>query len=226
MHLLILVLFLVLLIYGPSLWVRHIIHKHSKPVENMPGTGAELARHLIERFELTGVEVKPCGPGQDHYSPEENAVALSPLVYDGRSVSAVAIATHEVSHAIQYQRQETVSRLRKKYTGLAMHAQRVGIATLSLAPVLGVATRAPAVIVLLMAAGLIAMLGSVALYAMILPEEYDASFGKALPILEEGYLPPELMPAARDVLKAAALTYVAGALANTLSIWRWLAVLR
>ena len=226
MPILILVLFLLLLIYGPSLWVRYVIHKHSNPIENMPGTGAELARHLIERFELKGVTVKQCGPGEDHYSPDENVVALSPLVHDGRSVSAVAIATHEVSHAIQYHRQESVSRLRKKYTKVAIHAQRIGIAILSLAPFLGVATRAPAVTVFLIAAGLVAMLGSVALYAMILPEEYDASFGKALPILEEGYLPVDLMPAARGVLKAAALTYVAGALANTLSIWRWLSVIR
>jgi Zn-dependent membrane protease YugP len=70
------------------------------------------------------------------------------------------------------------------------------------------------------------MLSSVALYAMILPEEYDASFSKALPILEAGYLPDEYMPAARQVLKACALTYVAAALADILSVWRWLAVLR
>lgn len=214
------------LIYGPSLWVRFVIFRHSKPVEGMPGTGAELARHLIERFNLQGVKVVQSSPGNDHYSPEDKTVALSPLVHDGKSVSAVAIAAHEVGHAIQYHKQEEISRLRVKYTGAAIAVQRIGMAIIGLAPVLTLITRAPAVAVLLVSAGLLTMLGSVALYAMILPEEYDASFRKALPILNEGYLPPELMPAASSVLKAAALTYVAGALANTLSVWRWLRWMR
>ncbi len=80
--------------------------------------------------------------------------------------------------------------------------------------------------VIIVLAGLLAMLSSVVLHAMILPEEYDASFSKALPILNEGYLPPEYMPAARQVLKACALTYVSGALADILSVWRWITILR
>jgi Zn-dependent membrane protease YugP len=59
-----------------------------------------------------------------------------------------------------------------------------------------------------------------------LPEEYDASFNKALPILEEGYIPKEHMPAVRQVLKACAYTYVAGALADVLRLWRWLTLMR
>ncbi len=226
MHVLLPTFFILLLIYGPSLWVRYVIHRHSKPIDSLPGTGGELAHHLIERFQLQDVTVTTCGPGEDHYSPENKTVALSPLVAEGRSVSAVAIAAHELGHAIQYHRNEATSRLRSRYTGPAIAAQRIGIAILSLLPVLGLATRSPGVVVFLMIAGVMAMLGAVVLHAMLLPEEFDASFGKALPILEQGYLPPELMPAARQVLQAAAFTYVAGALANTLSIWRWISVLR
>lgn len=217
---------LIALIYGPQLWVRYVISKHSKTIDGMPGTGAELANHLIERFKLDGVSVKRTSKDQNFYSPQDKQVGLAPEVYDGKSISAVAIAAHEVGHAIQYARQEPVSRLRKRYTGLAVSAQRMGIFVLSAAPVLGIITKAPPLTLLVLLAGVVAMIGSVGLYAMILPEEYDASFGKALPILDEGYLPPQYMPAARQVLKAAALTYVAGALANVLSIWRWLAVLR
>lgn len=224
-YLLIIAAFL-LLAYGPQLWVRFVINKYSKPVDGMPGTGAELAEHLIERFKLEGVVVNKTAPDQNFYSPQDKAVGLAPDVYDGKSISAIAIAAHEVGHAIQYHRQEPVSQLRGKYTVLAVGAQRIGIAVLGAAPLLALLTKALPVSFILILAGLAAMLGSVALYAMILPEEYDASFGKALPILNEGYLPPEYMPAARQVLKAAALTYVAAALANILSIWRWLAVLR
>jgi hypothetical protein len=59
-----------------------------------------------------------------------------------------------------------------------------------------------------------------------LPVEIDASFKKALPILESGYLDAKQIPAAKRILKAAAWTYVAASLATLLNFWRWLAVLR
>jgi len=59
-----------------------------------------------------------------------------------------------------------------------------------------------------------------------LPVEWDASFGKALPILEEGYIQADELVAVKKVLRAAALTYVAASLAGVLNLWRWLALLR
>ena len=59
-----------------------------------------------------------------------------------------------------------------------------------------------------------------------LPVELDASFRKALPVLEAGYLQPEQVPAARRILRAAAWTYVAASLAGLLNFWRWIAILR
>ncbi|MGB5775973.1 MAG: zinc metallopeptidase, partial [Sedimenticolaceae bacterium] len=59
-----------------------------------------------------------------------------------------------------------------------------------------------------------------------LPVELDASFRKALPVLEAGYLEAEQVPAARSILRAAAWTYVAASLASLLNFWRWLTVLR
>ena len=71
------------------------------------------------------------------------------------------------------------------------------------------------------------MLASVLLYVAVLPEEWDASFNKALPILEKGeYVPAEYLPAIRQVLKACALTYVAAALADVLRLWQWLRFIR
>jgi Zn-dependent membrane protease YugP len=64
-------------------------------------------------------------------------------------------------------------------------------------------------------------------YLIILPEEWDASFNKALPILMEGeYVAEDKLPNIRNVLKAAAITYFASALANVLNIGRWLLLLR
>jgi hypothetical protein len=67
----------------------------------------------------------------------------------------------------------------------------------------------------------------VVVHLVTLPVEIDASFGKALPILKEGgYIGEDDMPAARSVLKAAAFTYVAGALMSLLNLAQWLRVLR
>ncbi|MGH1373973.1 MAG: zinc metallopeptidase [Cellvibrionaceae bacterium] len=220
------VLVLIGLIYGPNIWVKYVIRKHSRPLEGMPGTGAELAEHLIERFKLEGVTVEETSKDQDYFSPADNKVGLSPEVFHGKSLSAVAIAAHEVGHAIQYVNKEPISELRDRYSGRARQIQNIGIWVLTCAPIVGAVSRSPALIGLVAAVGIVAMLAAVAFHALILPEEFDASFAKALPILEEGYLPEAYFPAVRQVLKACALTYVASALADVLSVWRWLAVLR
>ncbi len=51
---------LVLLMFAPQLWIRHVMRKYSNELTDMPGTGGELAEHLIERFKLTGI-VGTCG---------------------------------------------------------------------------------------------------------------------------------------------------------------------
>ena len=213
-------------IYGPQLWVRYVLRKYNNHIEGMPGTGSELATHLIERFQLEGVKVKEVGADENYYSPSDKVIGLSPDVYGGKSLSAVATAAHEVGHAIQYCNDEPLSRLRDKYTVHASLVQNIGICVLASVPVIGIISRTPTVMMLLVAIGIMSMLASVALHAMILPEEFDASFNKALPVLSEGYVPEEHLPAIRQILKACALTYVAGALADILSIWRWIAILR
>ena len=75
--------------------------------------------------------------------------------------------------------------------------------------------------------GILLLSVRILVHLVTLPVEYDASFNKALPILElGGYLSSEDMPAARQVLKAAALTYVAGALVSLLDLARWIRILR
>jgi len=93
--------------------------------------------------------------------------------------------------------------------------------------VLGLVTRAPVVIFLEIGIGL-ALLGSrVVVHLVTLPVELDASFRRALPMIrDEGYLPAADVPAAASVLKAAAWTYVAGAMISLIDITRWIRVLR
>ncbi len=68
---------------------------------------------------------------------------------------------------------------------------------------------------------------TIVIHAVTLPVEFDASFQRALPILKNGrYLDDHDMPAARQVLKAAAFTYVAAALVSLIDVARWLRILR
>lgn len=214
------------LVYGPQLWVRYVLHKHQREIPDIPGTGSELARHLLDRFELSQVEVKAGGKGENYYQPGDNYVSLSPEVFKGKSITAVAVAAHEVGHALQFNRQEPVSHLREKYFGKAILIQRIGMGIVSLSPLIGVLVKVPQLSLLILAAGVISLFISVLMYVAILPEEFDASFNKALPILAEGYVPEQYLPKIRQVLRACALTYVAAALADVLSLWRWLRLLR
>src|ERR1700758_297596 len=94
-------LILVIAVFAPSYWVRHVLARHGVERPDLPGTGGELARHLLDEAGLDTVKVEVTDAG-DHYDPENRAVRLTRPHYDGRSVSAVAVAAHEVSHAVQH----------------------------------------------------------------------------------------------------------------------------
>src|SRR5690349_11488663 len=89
------------LVFGPSWWIRHVLKTHGVDRSDLPGTGGEFARHLLDEAKLEDVKVEVTNEG-DHYDLNARAVRLLPDHHDGRSVAAVAIAAHEVSHAIQH----------------------------------------------------------------------------------------------------------------------------
>ena len=226
MHILIPVVLIVGLILGPQLWIRWVFSRYGNELPGMPGTGGELASHLINRFNIKGVVVEKTGPNQDHFDSSTPAVRLSPKNYNGKSLTAVAVAAHEVGHALQWHNKETIFKLRSRYIPLATRLQKTGFLLLSLAPLAAILTRVPAAAAIPFIGGILVVLCGAGTYLIILPEEWDASFNKAMPILIEGeYITPEQEFATRRILRAAALTYAAGALASLLQVWRWLPLL-
>lgn len=111
---------------------------------------------------------------------------------------------------------------RTELVGQLKWVERLAMALVILSPVLFAAVRSPWAVVFELT-GAVALMGiAVVVHLATLPVEFDASFGKALPVLEaHRYLAERDMPAARSVLQAAALTYVASALATLLNIVRW-----
>ncbi len=222
----ILMLLLAALIFGPGIWVRRVLAKHSSARKDFPGTGGELAQHLIEHYKLDSVTVEQTTEG-DHYDPLAKAVCLTRAVGEGRSLTAVVTAAHEVGHAIQDHTGYLPLAARTKFIGSAMRIEKIGSYVLFAAPVIGALTGSPAAAILTLVGAVAIMGSSIAVHVMTLPVEFDASFNRALPILREGgYLSERDLPAAQDILRACAMTYVAGSLASLLNVARWIAILR
>lgn len=219
-------LILLAVVLGPQWWVRHVLARYGTDRPDLPGTGGELARHLLDEAGLDTVKVE-LTEGGDHYDPQERSVRLLPQHHDGRSVAAVAVAAHEVSHAIQHARGERGFARRVDLVKNLIWVERLASVTLLLAPVVFVLVKAPILLVAQVVAGLLLLTIRVAVHVVTLPVELDASFGKALPVLQSGgYLSAADLPAARSVLQAAAWTYVAAALATLLDVARWFRMLR
>src|ERR1044071_8000937 len=91
-------LLLLALIFGPQLWIRRVMAQHGAERPDLPGTGGELARHLLDEADLSAVTVELTGDG-DHYDPEARAVRLTPQHHDGRSVAAGGVGAPEGARA-------------------------------------------------------------------------------------------------------------------------------
>lgn len=227
MALMLIVLLLVMgLAFLPQLWVRSVIKRYGAERSDLPGSGGDFARHILDGMGLGHVRVEETKLG-DHYDPETKTVRLLPQHMNGRSLSAVVIAAHEVGHAMQDASgyQPLVARQR-----LARQAQRiemVGSVVMLAAPVLLLLIKSPHLMVAQVFVGLMILAATVLVHLVTLPVEYDASFRRALPVLEAGqYVGKEDMRAARTILRAAAFTYVAAAGLSLLDVMRWFRALR
>jgi len=219
-------LLLLALVFGPQFWIRHVLKKYGADRPDLPGTGAELARHLLDQANLPSVTVEESDAG-DHYDPEAQSVRLSPQHHDGRSVAAAAVAAHEVSHAVQHARGEPTFMRRLALVRQLGWVEKLASGVLLLSPLVFAVMRSPALLALEILAGVLLLGIRVVVHVVTLPVEFDASFGKALPVLLRGrYLSGGDLPAAQNVLKAAAYTYVAAALATLLDVMRWARMLR
>lgn len=226
MHLLVFGLVLVALVVGPSLWVKAVMARYRIPEKRYERTGGELARRLLDDLALGHVRTETTEAG-DHYDPAEQVLRLSEANFNGRSLTALTVAAHEVGHAMQDADGYRPLRLRTRLVRWVQPVERVGAGLLMLAPFTVAFTRMPLIGLLTFAGGLLTLGTGVAVHALTLPTEFDASFGRALPLVRKrGLLRKDDMGRARKLLTAAALTYVAGALQSLLNIARWWAILR
>jgi Zn-dependent membrane protease YugP len=212
-------------LFGPHFWAKRILQKYNQK-EYFSGNGIELARMLIEHLELSDVDVDVTDTA-DHYDPEKKVIRLTQATCGRRTLTAVVVAAHEVGHAIQDKAGYKPLQMRTRLVLTAARFERVGAALMMAVPVIAVLTRIPSTGLLMFLSGLLTLFIPVIVHALTLPTEFDASFNRALPLLSSGkYIPPEDIPAAKRILRACSLTYVANSLVGLLNIWRWIRILR
>jgi Predicted Zn-dependent protease len=181
-----------------------------REVETIKGmTGAEVAQTILLQNGVNDVTVQRATGGSlsDHYDPRNKTVNLSADIYQGRSIAAVAVAAHEVGHAIQHNVGYGFLTFRNMIAPLASISSTLSFPILFL----GLFTRVDAFFTI----GLILFMGAAVFQLITLPVEFNAS-ARALKILDtQGFLVADEVNDAKKMLTAAALTYVAG-LANSI----------
>ena len=215
----------IVVLFGPHLWARHVLNRYNRQ-EYFSGSGIDLARLVLAHLNLNDVTVEMTDAG-DHYDPTGKTIRLTKKICGRKTLTAVVVAAHEIGHAIQDDSGYKPLKTRTRMIGTAQKIERIGAIIMMAVPVLAGITRAPSVGVLMFVGGLASLCIPVLVHLLTLPAEFDASFNRALPMLTSGsYIPPEDIPAARKILIACALTYVANSLIGLLNVWRWIRVLR
>lgn len=208
------------LILGPRVWVNRVLKKYDGE-EDRPDSAHEIARQMLDRHGLHAVAVEVTDLG-DHYDPHTKAVRLSRHYYDRKSLTAITTAAHEVAHALQHATEFPPFVWRTRLAKVAQVTGEIGTVLVIAVPVTFLLSRhrlPPTVI----GGAALAMLGtSGAAQFAALPTELDASFKRALPMLQQGFIDEDQVEAAHRILYACSLTYVAASLTGVLHIWPWL----
>lgn len=196
-------------------------YKRYSKIRSQSGlTGAQTARELLNSNGLYDVRVEITrGKLSDHYDPRTRVINLSEDVYKGSSLSSVAVAAHETGHALQHAAGYFPMSLRSSFVPVANLGSGAG--TILIMAGLFIPSYG-----WLLDFGIFAFAFAVLFQIITLPVEYNASH-RALSLLQEGnMLGSEEIGGARSVLNAAALTYIAAALAAVLQLVRLIMISR
>ena len=205
--------------------VQHVFNQYAQVPSKKGMTGAQLANELLYRNGLNLPVTQVSGSLTDHFNPKDQTVGLSEAVYGSNSVSALAVAAHEIGHVLQYHEDYAPMRMRS----VILPAARIGSA---IGPILVIG----GLLLSFLAAGTgnvgyYIAIGGVALYTMMLlfqlitlPVEFNASKRGLSMLLDGGYLAEEELPGAKKMLNAAAMTYVLAALGSFVTVLRLLSI--
>lgn len=185
--------------------VKRAYRKYSQIRSASRLNGAQVARKILDMFGLDDVEVVSTeGELNDHYNPKTRQVCLSGPIYHNNSIASLGIAAHEVGHAIQHAKGYSFLQLRHTLlkpanlgSSMAFPLFFIGFIFTSFS--------------WLMTLGIVLFAAAFAFQLVTLPVEYDASKRALANLRSTGLMADQEVDQAREVLSAAALTYVAAA---------------
>jgi uncharacterized protein len=187
--------------------VKSTFNRYSQVPTKNGLTGAQAAAAVVRYSGLDGVTVRPvAGNLTDHYDPRSRTLNLSESVFQAPTVAALGVAAHEAGHAIQDARNYTPMRIRQTVLPAAQFGQSLWFLPVLIGLVIGVTG--------LVTIGLILFSAVVLFQLVTLPVEFDASKRALVALDSQGLLASDEVDGARAVLRAAALTYVAGFVAS------------
>lgn len=185
-------------------WLRSTYSRWAK-VANASGlTGAQTAEAILRANNITNVRVEATkGQLTDHYDPRKRVVRLSEGIYNKASVAGMAVAAHEVGHALQHARAYAPLQWRSALAPVAGIGSQFGIFAAMFGLMLGATG--------LLQIGIILFSAAVVFQVITLPVEFDASRRALVQLNQLGLVTDKDSSGARSVLTAAAMTYIAAA---------------
>ena len=209
----------------PKLWLSLSMSRNDKELTNMPFTSEEFGKLILEEHNLKEVVIEETSSG-DHYDLNDKAVRVQKGRLQKNSLTSLTILCHEIGHAIQHKEGYSPLVRRTMIVERTQWITRIGGLILYSGLPLILATGSFGLIKVCLFLVIISVLLGVLIHLITLDVEIDASFNKAMPILEEK-IPAEYHSQCKDVLRAAAFTYVIGALTSFLSLrYLWLLITR
>jgi len=185
-------------------WLRSTYSRWAKVANSSGLTGAQVAEAILRANNISNVRVEATrGQLTDHYDPRARVVRLSQGIYDRASVAGMAVAAHEVGHAIQHARAYAPLQWRSALAPLAGIGSQFGIFAAMIGLMLGAAG--------LLQIGIVLFSAAVVFQVITLPVEFDASRRALVQLRQLGLVTDRDSAGARSVLSAAAMTYIAAA---------------
>lgn len=204
-----------------SLYAQYKVHstydKYSKVAAASGISGSQIARNLLDVNGLGNVSVSQT-PGEltDHYDPRDKTLHLSSGVHNSSSVAALGIVAHEVGHAVQDSKAYAPLKLRSNIVPISNLGSQLSIPLFFAGLIFSYGP--------LMDIGIILFSIAVAFTLITLPVEFNASNRAGAMLSSSGYVSQKEMGMARQVLNAAALTYVANTAMAVMQLIRLIAL--
>ena len=211
----------------PVVWLNYVFKKNDEILPNMPFNGIEFGNQLIKELELKDVSLEKTLIG-DHYDLDQRKVKVGEDRLKKKSLTSISIICHEIGHAIQHAENYTPLITRTKLVKNTLWINKIAFAVIYIGlPIIFATGHLPFIKVCILLILLSLFIG-VVIHLVTLEVELDASFNKAMPIIQKK-IPEVYHDSCRSILRAAAFTYVVGVFKNLISlrmIWTVLSRIR